>query len=77
MKLFMFSACFLYFFTHHRLKNNYGENIIISLSYFGKFVSFLKTSNSTFFLKEKIKLHMSPLLGTVGTQGLQSETPLP
>ena len=42
------------------LMDSFGENTIISLLYSGKLGSFLKTSGSTCFLKEKTKLHRSP-----------------
>ena len=42
------------------LMDSFGENTIISLLYSGKLGSFLKTSGSPCFLKEKTKLHRSP-----------------
>lgn len=59
--------------------DNYGESTIISLLSSGKFGSFLQTSGSTCFLKEKTKLHKRPWgkkkrerpwLGTMGIKGL-------
>lgn len=61
-----FSICAFYFFTHCRIMSKHRKtHFVNSLCCFWKLRSYMKTSNLPCFVKEKTRLHMSPVLSNV------------